>query len=250
MGTAISLELADQLPAARLAALADGVFAWLHEVDRRFSPFKPDSEVSTHGEPGATASPLLHSVLQRCAALWTETGGWFDVYACGRLDPCGYVKGWAVQVASDRLVAEGCANHCLNAGGDVRARGGPEPGRGWRVGIRHPWVADRVCGVVEGTDLAVATSGVYERGHHVVDPFTGRPARGLRSVTVVGTGPGADLGTVDAYATAALAMGESGAGWLAGLSGVATAVVTDEGRMLTSAGFDAIAVGNAALALR
>jgi thiamine biosynthesis lipoprotein len=243
MGTAISLELADPLPADRLAALADGVFAWLHEVDRRFSPFKPDSEVSTHGRPGVTGSPLLHSVLQRCATLWTETGGWFDAYASGRLDPCGYVKGWAVQVASDRLVAAGCANHCLNAGGDVRARGGPDPGRGWRVGIRHPWVADKVCGVVEGTDLAVATSGVYERGHHVVDPFTGRPARGLRSVTVVGAGPGTDLGTVDAYATAALAMGESGMRWLAGLGrpdavdGLATAVVTDDGRLLTSPGF-------------
>jgi thiamine biosynthesis lipoprotein len=237
MGTAISLELADRIPADRLAAMADGVFAWLHEVDRRFSPFKPDSEVSTHGRAGTKPSPLLDSVLERCAALWTETGGWFDAYAGGRLDPCGYVKGWALQVASDRLAAAGSANHCINAGGDVRARGGPEPGRGWRVGIRHPWVADQVCCAVEGTDLAVATSGVYERGDHVLDPFTGRPARGLRSVTVVGTGPRADLGTVDAYATAALAMGEAGIRWLARLDGLSTAVVTDDGRLLTSDGF-------------
>jgi thiamine biosynthesis lipoprotein len=85
--------------------------------------------------------------------------------------------------------------------------------------------------VVEGTDLAVATSGVYERGHHVVDPRRGRPARGLRSVTVVG----ADLGVADAYATAALAMGRSGARWLSRLDGFGCVVVTDEGRKLSSA---------------
>ena len=51
--------------------------------------------------------------------------------------------------------------------------------------------------------LAVATSGAYERGAHIVDPRTARPPRGLLSVTVCGP----DLGTADAYATAAFAMG-------------------------------------------
>ena len=227
MGTAVSLDLADPLPAARAHALADGVFAWLREVDARFSTYRDDSEVS---RPSPSPSPDMRHVLDRCAHLWKATNGYFDVHATGRFDPSGYVKGWSVQVASDRLVAAGCANHCLNAGGDVRVRGVSAAGEPWRIGVRHPWRADRVCCVVTGTDLAAATSGVYERGHHVWDPFTGAPARGLRSVTVVGP----DLGTADAYATAAVAMGPSGADWLSTLDGYQSAVVTDDGRFLSS----------------
>jgi thiamine biosynthesis lipoprotein len=208
------------------------VFDWMHEVDRRFSTYKAESEVSMFGRPGIEGSEVFRSVLDRCAALWTATDGYFDVYAAGALDPSGYVKGWAVQVASDRLLAGGSAHHCLNAGGDVRVRGGPEPDRPWRIGIRHPVHADQVCCVIEGSDLGVATSGAYERGPHVLDPFRGQPSTGLRSVTVVGP----DLGTADAYATAAVAMGDRGPQWLAGRAGYEFAVVTDDDQMVVSSG--------------
>ena len=230
MGTAISVEIAT----GGFVALLDQVFAWFHEVDARFSTYRPDSEVCRfdRGELALSeASADLRTVLARCADLWGETDGFFDGYATGRLDPSGFVKGWAVQVASDRLLAAGAVDHCINAGGDVRVRGNSGKGRPWRIGIRHPWNARATCHVVTGTDLAVATSGVYERGHHVVDPRRGRPARGLRSVTVVGR----DLGTADAYATAAVAMGRSGVGWLRRLPGYDCAVVTDDGRLLRSA---------------
>jgi thiamine biosynthesis lipoprotein len=231
MGTAISLDVADELDPARFAALADEVFDWLHEVDRRFSTYKPDSEVNRldRGELApAAGSPELRAVLERCADLWRDTDGYFDAYATGRFDPSGYVKGWAAQVASDRLVAAGAVNHCLNAGGDVRVRGRSAAGDPWRVGIRHPWDARAVCHVVTGTDLAVATSGVYERGRHVLDPRRGAPAEGLRSVTVLGP----DLGVADAYATAAVAMGAAGLDWLRGLDGWSWLAVTDDGRLL------------------
>ena len=238
MGTAISLDLADPLPADVLRRAADAVFDWFREVDRRFSPYKPDSEVCRldRGElTVADGSADLRDVLDRCAELWRATDGYFDVYATGRLDPSGYVKGWSVEVASARLVAAGVVNHCVNAGGDVRVRGGPVPGKPWRIGVRHPWEAHKLCWVVEGTDLAVATSGTYERGYHVVDPRRGEPARELRSVTV--TGP--DLGTADAYATAAMAMGLSGLDWLASLAaltGYQSGVVTEDGRSFRSDG--------------
>lgn len=234
MGTPISLDIADDLSPARLESLADQAFAWLRAVDARFSTYRPDSEVNRfdRGEVRIEgASTDLRTVLERCADLWGDTGGFFDVYAAGRFDPSGYVKGWAAQVASDRLLAAGAVNHCLNAGGDVRVRGHARSGRPWRIGVRHPWDVTRVCWVLTGTDLAVATSGVYERGHHVLDPRRGQPARGLRSVTVVGP----DLGVADAYATAAVAMGEAGIDWLAALSGHACAVVADDGRCLASA---------------
>ncbi len=235
MGTAVSLHLADPLPQPQLARLADEVFAWLHEVDRRFSTYKEDSEVNRvhRGElDPAAGSADLRKVLDACAELWRTTDGYFDAYATGRLDPSGYVKGWSVQVASDRLVAAGAGNHCLNAGGDVRVRGRPAAGEEWRVGIRHPWEALAVCWVISGTDLAVATSGTYERGYHVIDPYRGEPATVLRSVTVVGP----DLGLADAYATAALAMGRAGLDWLAALDGYESGVVTEDGEAYRSPG--------------
>ncbi|SCF43951.1 thiamine biosynthesis lipoprotein [Micromonospora mirobrigensis] len=233
MGTAISLDLADDLPTATLHALADEAFDWLREVDARFSTYRPESEVSRFGRGElsfAGASADLRGVLERCAELWRDTDGFFDAYATGGLDPSGYVKGWSAQVASDRLLAAGAANHCLNAGGDIRVRGRSAAGRPWRIGVRHPWDAGATCLVLTGTDLAVATSGVYERGHHVLDPRRGEPARGLRSVTVVG----ADLGVADAYATAAVAMGPAGVAWLDRLADHTHAVVTDDGRLLHS----------------
>jgi thiamine biosynthesis lipoprotein len=228
MGMPISLQLPD-LPEA--GALADEAFDWLRHVDAVFSTYREDSEVARLNR-GAIRSPgpEVAAVLDRCADLWRETDGYFDVYATGRLDPSGYVKGWAVQVASDRLVAGGAADHFLNAGGDLCARGRAADG-GWRVGIQHPFEPDRVAWVLEVTDLAVATSGRYARGDHIIDPRTGRPATALASVTVVGP----DLGTADAYATAALAMGEAGLTWLARLDGYPSAAITTDGRAYRSA---------------
>ncbi|NJP32975.1 FAD:protein FMN transferase [Micromonospora thermarum] len=233
MGTAISLDLADDLPRAELDELADEVFRWLREVDARFSTYRADSEVCRFDRGElllSEASADLRLVLERCADLWGATDGFFDGYATGGLDPSGYVKGWAAQVASDRLLAAGSTNHCLNAGGDVRVRGLSASGRPWRVGVRHPWDPMATCLVLTGSDLAVATSGGYERGHHVLDPRRGTPARGLRSVTVVGT----DLGLADAYATAAVAMGAAGPAWLDRLTDHHHAIVTDDGRLLHS----------------
>lgn len=235
MGTAVGLDVADALPIEELARVADEVYSWLHRVDRLFSPYLPGSEVSRlrRGDlRTADCSPEVRIVLDRCAELWHETDGYFDPYATGVLDPCGYVKGWAVQTASDRLLAAGCANHCIHAGGDVRVRGVSATGRPWRVAVRHPWRPLAASWVVTGTDLAVATSGIYERGPHVIDPHRGRPATQLRSVTVVGP----DLGTADAYATAGLAMGRAALTWLAKLDGHEAAVIAEDGRCYRSDG--------------
>jgi FAD:protein FMN transferase len=242
MGTVVSIDLADDLPPERLRALVEQTCAWLHEVDRRFSTYREDSEVNRFHRRELAFEELsddLRHVLDACATLWKESDGYFDAYASGRLDPSGYVKGWSIEVASDILAAGGSAYHCLNAGGDIRARGhNARTGNPWRVGVRHPWEADKLSWILALTDGAVATSGVYERGGHVLNPRTGRPSTGLRSVTV--TGP--DLTSTDAYATTALAMGEPGLTWLAGLAsrGYQSAAVTDEGRAFTTPGFSSL----------
>jgi thiamine biosynthesis lipoprotein len=237
MGTVVSIELADPLAESELSDLVDMTCSWLHEVDARFSTYKPDSEVCRFRDGRlalADASDDLRLVLDRCADLWRDTDGYFDASAGGVLDPSGYVKGWSVEVASRRLFDAGSRRHFISAGGDIRMRGEGPGGRPWRVGVRHPWEADKLSWVLALTDGAVATSGTYERGAHVLNPRTGKPATGLRSVTV--TGP--DLALADAYATAALAMGEAGLAWLAKRApeGYESAAVTDDGRAFTSAG--------------
>jgi len=228
MGTVISVDVRD--PAVRTSVVEE-VFDSLREVDRRFSPFKPDSEVSQllSGELDEdAASPDLRVVLDLCEVMRHATGGYFDARrhrADGRPDPTGIVKGWSIERAARLLEAAGARDYAINAGGDVVARGSPERGRPWRVGIRHPQVVDRVAAVLAIHDGAVATSGAYERGEHIVDPHTGRAPVGLLSLSVYGP----DLTIVDAYATAAFAMGPDGPAWVARQPGYgALAVTTDE----------------------
>src|SRR3954469_715209 len=152
-------------------------FAWLRDVDATFSTYRDDSDISRLDRGELTVAqrrPEGDEVLTRCLALERATGGFFSVRAAGRLDPSGFVKGWAVAGAAARLAAAGARNFCINAGGDVVARGRPAADRLWRVGIRHPIRPDRLAAVLAVEDLAVATSGEYERGAHILDPHTGR----------------------------------------------------------------------------
>lgn len=208
---------------------ADAVFRWLREVDARFSPFRDDSEVSRleRGEV-ARFSADLAEVLDLCEAYRVATGGAFDVRLPGRgLDPCAVVKGWSVQRAAGLLRAAGARRFCLNAGGDVVVAGGP-----WRVGVRHPEDAGRLCTVLEVADGAVATSARYERGGHIVDGRTGRPATGLLAVTVVAP----TLTEADTVATAAFAMGADGVEWAAAREGCEIFAVDAGRRVLRTAG--------------
>jgi FAD:protein FMN transferase len=213
------------------AGVLDRVFAWLRFVDATFSTYRPDSEICRLDRgalaPG-DAHPLVREVLTRCERLRVRTGGYFDARATGRLDPSGLVKGWAVDRAGALLAAAGARRFCVNAGGDVLVRGGP-----WRVGVQHPRERDRLAAVLSLTDAAIATSGAYERGEHVFDPHTRRPPSGTLAVTVLGH----DLGTADAYATAAFAMGERGPAWTAGLRGCGAMTILDGDRVLTTARF-------------
>jgi FAD:protein FMN transferase len=232
MGIPVGIDVRDQ--GVHPAAL-DRAFAWLHRVDATFSTYRPDSEVSRIGAGTlalADAAPAVREVLARCEELRARTRGCFDVRARGPLDPSAFVKGWAVERAAAMLAAEGARNLCVHAGGDVRVRGERAPGEPWRVGIQHPLRGDRVAGVLRVRDLAVATSGAYERGAHIVDPRTGEPPSGVLSVTVLGP----DLGTADAYATAAFAMGGDGPAWTAGLDGYEALTVLSDGRVLSTRG--------------
>jgi FAD:protein FMN transferase len=224
MGIPVGIDVRDAIDAAAL----DRAFDHLRWVDATFSPYRADSAIN--GEPTAEAV----AVLDRCRELTAQTGGWFDVHATGRLDPSAFVKGWALDGAAAILVEAGARNLCLHAGGDVLVRGERAPGERWRVGIQHPHRRDRVAAVLAARDLAVATSGAYERGEHIMDPHTGRPPHGVLSVTVAGP----ELGTADAYSTAAFAMGLDGPAWTATLHGYSALTILADGRVLSTPGLD------------
>ncbi|MET9906210.1 FAD:protein FMN transferase [Streptomyces sp. NPDC006476] len=229
MGFPVSLRVDDE---GGWEEAADAVFAWLREVDARFSPFRADSEVSRHGRGELERDSLstdLSEVLDLCEHYRVATGGAFDARLPGRgFDPCAVVKGWSVQRAAQLLRTAGARRFVLNAGGDVVASGGP-----WRVGVRHPEQADQLCAVLELTDGAVATSARYERGDHIVDGRTGRPATGLLSMTVVA----ASLTEADSVATAAFALGSEGVAWAAAQPGCEVFAVDAAGQVLRTEGF-------------
>jgi FAD:protein FMN transferase len=190
------------------------VLAWLHECDGRFSTYRPDSEINRIADGRlalSNAHPDVRAVLDACASAEAETDGYFSALAAGRLDPSGYVKGWAIHTASRLLVEAGSTAHCVNGGGDVSCHGRPAAGRTWRIGIADPFHPDRTLRTVAGSGpMGVATSGGAERGGHIVDPRTGTHPTDLASVTVIAR----DVVHADVLATAAIAMGAAGVDWL------------------------------------
>lgn len=216
----------------------DPVFEWFSWVDTTFSTYKPESEISrlNRGELRLEhVDPDVREVLDRCEQLRIETSGYFDVRAASpdRIDPSGLVKGWSVDRAAALLDQMGIHNYSVNAAGDLRLSGRAVPAFEWRVGIQHPFESDKLAGIVAICNGAVATSGAYERGEHVLDPHTHTPPTGVLSVTI--TGP--DLATADAFATAAFAMGLAGPEWTTRLRGYEALTILDDHQVLWTRGF-------------
>ena len=240
MGMPIVLDLRDDAEGADEAG--DAVFDWLRRVDATFSTFEESSEISrlNRGELALEdAHPDVHEVLDRCDELRDATRGYFDAgtLAAGPVDPTGLVKGWSIDRAARILDGAGLRNYAINAGGDMCLRGRAVPDTCWRVGIQHPLERDAVAAAVEANDLAIATSGAYARGEHVVDPHSGKPPEGVLSVTVCGP----DLGTADAFATAAFAMGTAGPYWTARLPrGYEAMTILADRTILSTGGFPAV----------
>jgi FAD:protein FMN transferase len=163
------------------------------------------------------------------------TNGYFDPRArsLDYVDPSGLVKGWSVDRAAAIADELGWRNYAINAGGDIRVKGGALPESVWRFGIQHPRDRTQIVAVVVADNLTIATSGAYARGNHVLNPHTHQPPEGTLSVTI--TGP--DLATADAFATAAFAMGTKGAAWTARLRGYDAMTFLADGRSLRTPGF-------------
>jgi len=191
------------------------VFSHFAQIDRRFSPFRADSELSkiNRGEISLSAvSAEMHEILALAEKTKTQSDGYFDI-SCpgGGIDPSGIVKGWAIHKAALSLRDKGFENFFIDAGGDIQSQGCNARGEPWRVGIRNPFKAEEVVKVVYPQGAGIATSGSYRQGAHIYNPLN--PAQALDeivSLTVIG----GDILEADRFATAAFAMGRGGIGFI------------------------------------
>ncbi len=242
MGTVFSFDVRGGESGAVRAALAAAV-ASLHRVDERFSTYRADSQVSRLARGEITERECAYEVAE-VLALGAEaervSEGWFSLRHGGSLDPTGIVKGWAAERAARRIAAAGADAVSVNGGGDVQVLGAPGPRRPWRVGVSDPSCPGALAAVVSSAGragLAVATSGTAERGAHITDPRTGRPAvTDLVAVTVVAP----ELTWADCWATAAFARGSrAGLAWLESLPGVEALMITADGTARSTSGLAA-----------
>ncbi|MDB5563336.1 MAG: thiamine biosynthesis protein [Hyphomicrobiales bacterium] len=217
MGMPITIDIVG-VEDSRLHELAFGHF---DAVDRRFSTYKADSEISAINggelEP-PDYSDEMREVLALAETTRWETDGYFDVRKPdGSIDPSGIVKGWAIRNAARLLRAAGAMDFFVDAGGDIESSGSNAEGGAWRVGIRHPFDPQAIVKVIYPRGRGVATSGSYVRGQHIYDPHRpGQTVTDIVSLTVIGS----DVLEADRFATAAFAMGSAGIGFVESVRGL------------------------------
>ena len=153
----------------------------------------------------------------------------------------GIGKGYAVDRAVSMLHAVGLRDFMIQFGGDLYVAGTADDGP-WRLGISDPrGAAGDSFAAVELSDSTLSTSGDYERFfvdagvryHHILDPDTGEPARGCRSVTIVAR----SAMMADALSTGAFIMGaQQGMQLIEDLPDVEGVIVSADNEVLISTG--------------
>jgi thiamine biosynthesis lipoprotein len=242
MGTVFSFDIRDDDSSDIETGLRQAV-ASLHEVDRIFSTYKPDSDISRLGRFEISVDecdPLVSLVLNIAERAVADGAGAFTLHPGGLLDPSAVVKGWAIERASDILRAAGSRVHLVNGGGDIQSCS--DGSFDWGVAIADPRDSSRVIlavGDPKAPRFAVATSGTAERGEHIVDPRGGYAGAGLLSVTVVG----ASLTDVDIAATTAFALGAEARDWVEAHDGFEAFGVLADGGMWTTTRFSHYVIG-------
>lgn len=226
-GTAVSIDLRlHRSSSIKNDRAIEEVVNWLHDVDEVFSTYKGQSAVSRFRRGELAPDDLdigMHDVIKRCQRIKELTKGSFDPWKVdGGFDPSGLVKGWATDRAANILISHGFEDFLINSGGDITVRGEPEPETLWSIGLQHPKLPGQIYSHVKVTDCAIATSGSYERGAHVIDPGGGQVQ--TTSATVIGP----DGATADGLATALLVAGKSGFEWFERLPGWSAQIVEQE----------------------
>lgn len=211
------------------------VFSYLHHLDKKFSTYIKDSEISKINRKeikSGNYSNEMKKILDLCEITKNQTNGYFDIEKNGVLDPSGIVKGYAIYEAA-KILKKKYKNFYIEIAGDIQAFGKNEKKKEWKVGIKNPFNKNKIIKVVNLTNQAIATSGNYERGRHIYNPKTKKNVDEIASITVVA----ANIFDADRFATAAFAMGEKGIKFIASLKGIEGYMIKNDRSAIFTQGF-------------
>lgn len=211
----------------------DELFDYFHYIDNTFSTFKKTSEITKINNGLVDRSQYsddMREVLRLAKQTKTKTAGYFNIQRDGMMDPSGIVKGWAIHNAATMIKKMGINQFYVEAGGDIEV-GGSTP---WRIGIRNPLNVHEIVKVVALRNKGIATSGTYERGKHIYNPYTREPVDDILSLTVIGP----NIYEADRFATAAFAMGKKGIQFIEKLKDFEGYMIDTRGIATFTSGFE------------
>lgn len=221
----------------RISKLTDGAFDLSYgSVDKRLWNF--DREMTTLPDAD-TARQMVRLINYRNIVLDSQACTVFLREAGMRIGFGGIGKGYAAEMARQLLKKEGVESGIVNASGDLTAWGTQANGKPWTVGIADPDRAAAAFSFLEISDMAIATSGNYEKFvvidgvkySHTINPKTGLPVTGIKSVTIIC--PNAEI--ADAMATPVTIMGiRAGLNLVNQVKGLACIIIADDNSIYTS----------------
>lgn len=223
--------------ANKIGDLTQGAFDITYgSVDKRFWNFDttmtelPDKE---------TAKEAVRLVNYKNVVLNRESTTVYLKNKGMRIGFGGIGKGYAAEKAKQLLIDMGVESGIINAAGDLSAWGKQPNGEPWTIGIADPDSVDQPFSYFNITDMAVATSGSYEKYvningkkySHTIDPKTGYPVHGIKSVTIIC--PNAEI--ADAMTTPVIIMGiKAGLNMINQMQGIACIIIDDNDNIYTS----------------
>jgi len=223
--------------AARISRLTQGAFDLTYgAVDKSLWNF--DTQMATLPD-AATARKMVRLINFRNVIVDEAAGTVFLKEKGMRIGFGGIGKGYAAECAKGLLQREGVSSGIVNAAGDLTVWGHQPDGQPWTIGIANPDQANRLFSSLQLSDMAIATSGNYEkyvfingkRYSHTIDPRTGLPVSGIKSVSILC--PNAEI--ADALTTPVMIMGiRAGLDMINQINGMGCIIIDDNNQIFTS----------------
>ncbi len=221
----------------KISSVTDGAFDITYgSIDKRLWNF---DRTMTSLPDRDTARSTVRLINYRNVLLNEDDGSVMLKEQGMRIGFGGIGKGYAAEMAKALLKRHGVQSGIVNASGDLTTWGTQADNTPWTIGIASPDQAHQPFSYMNVTDLAVATSGNYEKFitingkkySHTINPKTGLPVTGVKSVTIIS--PNAEV--ADALATPVTIMGvKAGINLINQLHQVECIVIDDDNRLYTS----------------
>ncbi|HTD39258.1 MAG TPA: FAD:protein FMN transferase [Mucilaginibacter sp.] len=221
----------------RISQITQGAFDITYgSIDKRLWNFDQHMTSLPNKE---TAKNMVRLINYRNVILDREKSTVFLKEKGMRIGFGGIGKGYAAERAKQVMKELGVKSGVVNASGDLTAWGLQPNGKPWTVGIANPDAKHEVFSYMSVTDMAVATSGNYEKFvmidgkkySHTINPRTGLPVTGIKSVTIITT----NAEIADAMATPVMIMGiRTGLDMIDQIKNIEAVIIDDNDRMYTS----------------